>query len=170
MNTFERRVKSFSIDTSLAFILLVLVAFGIQPPQEATEEVKEAYILWKKIIAMTCYFGVYLIPNLICKGQTLGRRVQKMKVVNVKTGETPHIIIILLRELVKAGLILFTGGFYVIIGGIVVNMREDGRTIHDFIFHTKVVPLTRYITDSKESYRSNTETMQKSLKGTSYYD
>lgn len=170
MNSFERRVKSFSIDTSLAFILLFLIAFGVQPPQDTTDEVIQMYVNGKKILAMVCYFGVYLIPNFFCKGQTLGRRVQKMKVVYVKNGEVPHLAIILLRELVKSGLILFTAGIYVIIGGIIVNMREDGRTIHDFIFGTKVVCTTRYVTDDREMYRHNTESVRNSLKGTSYND
>ena len=55
-----------------------------------------------------------------------------------------------------------------IIGAIISTGRQDGRTIHDFIFKTRVVPITRYVTDGVEL--KNGQAASNSLKGYGPYD
>jgi uncharacterized RDD family membrane protein YckC len=75
---------------------------------------------------------------------------------------------LVLREFVKCIFIILSFGLYIFIAGIVSTNREDGRTIHDLIFKTRVVVLTRYVTDRTEMRR--TSSAENSLKGYSHND
>ena len=162
---FDRRLRAYSIDTSLAFLLVLIVTFIIY-------DFKISYSIKYSIVA-AIYLGVYIIPNLISPGQTFGKRVQKLKVIKNrgyegKEYQVPSRFLLVLRELRKAAFTIFTFGFYLIIAGIVSNNRSDGRSIHDFIFGTRVIALTRYSDERTERFVG--EEMKATLKGTSYYD
>ena len=143
---FDRRLRAYSIDTSLAFLLVILVIFTVydlKMPEWA-----------KNSIVAAIYLGVYIIPNLISPGQTFGKRVQKLKVIKNSGYEgreyrVPSRFFLVLRELLKT----FYNppfGFYLLIAGIVSNNRRDGRTVHDFVFGTRVIPLTRSATKERK--------------------
>ena len=165
--TFERRLRSYSIDTSFAFILMVGIGMMIY-------EIKTPTNTWKYLIVIGLYLAVYIIPNLISPGQTFGKRTQKIRTVKnykeiIKENyEIPSRFILVLRELTKAVLTIFTGGFYIIVAGIVSTGRQDGRTIHDFIFNTRVIALTRTTLDKTERYVS--PEMKNTLRGSGYND
>ncbi|MDD3106680.1 MAG: RDD family protein [Bacilli bacterium] len=165
--TFDRRLRAYSIDSSLAFTLMVISMIAIY-------NVSVILPLGKLAIAMACYFGVMMIPHLFSPGQTFGKRVQKLKVVYdtkelvLKTYVVPKLYLLLLRELVKATLTFITFGFYIFIAGIISSGREDGRSIHDFIFKTRVIALTKYTTD--RIGLSTTTSAANSLKGSTYHD
>ena len=162
MSTFDRRLRAFSIDTSLtAVLVLFTIFFDI-----------EADI--KTYIWFAIYFGVALVPYLFGTGQSFGKRIQKIKIIkNTKelvptTLEVPNRFYLVLREFVKCIFIILSFGLYIFIAGIVSTNREDGRTIHDLIFKTRVVVLTRYVTDRTEMRR--TSSAENSLKGYSHND
>ncbi|MFY9422213.1 MAG: RDD family protein [Bacilli bacterium] len=162
---FDRRLRAYSIDTSLAILLVILIIFSIY-------DLNLSNNLKNGIIAAV-YLGVYIIPNLISPGQTFGKRVQKLRVIKNRGYEgreyqVPARWLLVLRELLKAAFTIFTFGFYLIIAGIASNNRRDGRSIHDFIFGTRVIPLTRYSDERTERVVVNE--MIDRLKGTSHND
>ncbi len=163
MHNFERRVRSFSIDLSLA-ILLLFVLIGIF----RTIDFGSDY--FKLILAASIsYFGALIVPNFFSKGQTFGKRTQKMMVVSTKTEQPPKLIMIILRELFKGVLLIGTYGVYMLICGIMLNSRKDGRVIHDLIFKTKVICLTLYVSDKEQGYvLDQTNSARKNLEGSSY--
>lgn len=161
MNSFDRRLRSFSIDTAMIFlIMLLLIPFQID----------QKYL--KFII-----IGVYFLPNCIFylfgTGQTFGKRIQKVKVVKYKPGniiadyEIPIPLFLILREITKGVLIILSFGLYLFIAGIISTNNREGRTIHDFIFKTRVIAVTEYTSDLYE-FRNKTESMNKSLEGYSH--
>ena len=115
-----------------------------------------------------------MVPYLFGTGQSFGKRIQKIKIIkNTKelvptTLEVPNRFYLVLREFVKCIFIILSFGLYIFIAGIVSTNREDGRTIHDLIFKTRVVVLTRYVTDRTEMRR--TSSAENSLKGYSHND
>ena len=145
MNIFDRRLRAFSIDTSLAGVLV----FALIPLQQIPSQTR-------LYLAMLIYFGVFCFPDLLGKGQSFGKRIQKICVIYNTNELVP-------TKLVKCLLIIITFGFYVIIGGIVASNRQDGRSIHDLIFKTRVVALTKYVSDGVELNRG--ETANKVLEG-----
>lgn len=162
---FDRRLRAYSIDTSLAILLVILIIFSIY-------DLNLSNNLKNGIIAAV-YLGVYIIPNLISPGQTFGKRIQKLRVIKNRGYEgreyqVPARWLLVLRELLKAAFTIFTFGFYLIIAGIASNNRRDGRSIHDFIFGTRVIPLTRYSDERTERVVVNEMTDR--LKGTSHND
>ncbi|MDD3122200.1 MAG: RDD family protein [Candidatus Izemoplasmatales bacterium] len=163
MNNFERRIRSFSIDMSFATILFILLAvsfntMGIQDNQ-----------LKLFLSATIAYFGVLIVPNFFSRGQSFGKRTQKMKVVYNDSEKVPSLIMLILREIVKGLLLLSTFGFYLVVCGIMVNSRKDGRGIHDLIFKTKVICITKYVSDKEEGYvLGQGESVKKHLEGSSY--
>lgn len=146
MNSFERRIRAFSIDMSFSTVLFLILIFIVNLIGIENNSIKLL------VSASISYFGVLIIPNLFSKGQTFGKRNQKLRVVNIRTDEVPNMVVILLREIVKGCLMIFSYGVYLLICGIMVNSRKDGRSIHDLIFQTKVIPITRYVSDKDEGY------------------
>jgi len=161
MISFERRIRAFSIDMSMAVVLFGLIS-GLVSLLDAVED------NWKLIIAAsTAYFGTLLIPLFFSRGQSFGNRTQKMRVIDIKTGEPAPLLLELLRELLKGFLMLVTFGFYLIVSGIMFSSRRDGRVIHDFVFRTQVVCITRYVNDRQEPLINQTEAMKKRMEGSS---
>jgi uncharacterized RDD family membrane protein YckC len=165
MNSFERRVRAFSIDLSLAtvlFLLFVIIAGQIDAWTGSTKLFA---------CAVGAYFGVLIVPNLFSKGQSFGKRTQKMMVVNIKTNQAPTLFILILRELFKGILMIMTYGFYMMICGIMFSSRKDGRVVHDLLFKTKVVCLTRFVSEKEGSVlNAQTGSVKENLKGSSYDD
>lgn len=144
MNSFERRLKAFSIDSVILFLLMmVLLPLKLKPSTFA-------YLL------IGIYFTISSLPYLLGTGQSFGKRIQKIKVVKNVPGEViinysvPNRFLLLLRDIVKNILILITFGLYMFIGGIISQNRKDGRSLHDLIFNTRVIAITKYTNDLYE--------------------
>ncbi len=164
MHNFERRVRSFSIDLSFATIMFIIFVMLLNLLDWGTDQIKLL------LAASVAYFGALIIPNLFQKGQSFGKRNQKMMVVNINTNQAPKMIVLILREIFKGLLMIWTYGAYMVICGIMVNSRKDGRVVHDLVFKTKVICLTMYTTDKEQgNVLGTSETMKKDLKG-SHYD
>lgn len=143
---FEKRVKAFSIDTSLAMILiLLLIGIGI-----------DAKI--KPYIAAAILLLVFLFPHFLSKGQSFGKRTQQTKIVNQDGTEAP-LWKILLRETFKITLSCITAGIYMIICFFMIDEKQSSRVIHDMIFKTKVIDL-----DKKKYYKDDYLNKSESLK------
>jgi uncharacterized RDD family membrane protein YckC len=120
------------------------------------------------IAAAVAYFGTLVLPLFFSRGQTFGKRIQKMRVVDAKTDEPAPLLLEILRELVKGTLMIVTVGFYLIVCGIMFNARKDGRVIHDFIFRTRVVCLTRFVSDREGTFIDQTAAMKKRMEGSTH--
>lgn len=156
---FEKRIKAFAVDTSLSFIILILMALGFS-----------SIYPWNLYIGLIFHYLVITVPYFFSKGkgQNFGKRVNGIMVVNAKTGEVPNVWILILREIFKETMILLTATLYAMIAGIISTGRQDGRTIHDFIFNTQVIMVKK---PEDERYINNTiGSAKENLKGTSYYD
>lgn len=158
MNLFDRRLRAFSIDTAFAAVMvMILVGLTFIPPEV------------RGYLAIAVYFIVFCVPYLFGNGQTFGKRIQKIKVVwntselDYTKCEVPNRFYLILRDFTKCLMILITFGLYVIIGAIVATGRKDGRSIHDLLFRTKVIAITKYVSDGVELNR--TESASNSLKG-----
>lgn len=163
MHNFERRVRGFSIDISLATIIFFVFVMIINAFEWGTDQIKLF------IAATIAYFGALIIPNFISRGQSFGKRNQKTMVVSVKTNKAPKLPMLILREVFKGILSIWSYGLYLIICGIMVNSRRDGRVIHDLVFGTKVICLTTYVTDKEQGYvLGQTDSAKKNLKGSGY--
>lgn len=114
------------------------------------------------VVSVTLYVGYFIIFATLNKGQTLGKKILKIKVVN-KDGNIPSIWNMLLRSLFIYNIIsaLFSIIFvnllnintftyiYTIIGYVeffvifvsffMVTYRKDGRGLHDIIAGTNVI-------------------------------
>lgn len=162
MNTIDRRIRAFSIDMSMATILLILlIILG-----GTIEGADGGLVMF--IAAAIAYFGTLVIPNFFSKGQSFGKRTQKIQVVDLKTGEPAPLFLVILREVFKATLMISTIGFYLVVCGIMASSRRDGRTIHDLIFRTKIICLTRYVSDREGMPIEQTPAMKKRMEGSSH--
>lgn len=128
--SFDKRIRAFSIDTSLATIL-VLLLFGLGLKADV-----------QKILAGIIIVLVYLCPHLFSRGQTFGKRTQQIQIINLD-GTSCSLLKVISRDLFKISLSIFTGGIYMIICYFMVDEQGDKRAIHDFIFKTIVVDLDR---------------------------
>ncbi len=163
MHNFERRIRGFSIDISLAMVIFFLIFMIFNAFETGTDTIKLL------IAATVSYFGALIVPNFFSRGQSFGKRNQKMMVVSTKTNKAPKLIVLILREIFKGALLIWTYGVYMVISGIMVNSRKDGRVIHDLVFKTKVICLTTYVSDKEQGYvLGKTETAKKGLEGSSY--
>lgn len=144
--SFEKRVRGFAIDTS-AVMLFVIVSM---PLGDVFKELPY-------IVSGTAFIGFYFLPYLFTKGQTFGKKMQKIRVVNYDGSDVQKWRVIL-RDLVKITLSIATFGIYMIISFFILS-DKSGRTIHDYIFKTKVIDLEK--PTGKNNFMNKTESMRK---------
>ena len=85
--SFEKIVKSFAIDTS-GVMLILLVSIPLSDP-----------VYLRPILIGAGFIGFYFFPYLLSSGQTFGKRVEKIKVVDL-SGADARLWRVLLRQLV----------------------------------------------------------------------
>jgi uncharacterized RDD family membrane protein YckC len=127
--SFEKRVRAFAIDTSGVSLVAMISVFGVVPFNE----------LLGTVLIILGAVGFYVLPYAFGGGQTLGKRVQKIKIV-MKDDSKASIIILVLRDAFKLGLSIATFGLYLIVATFAMSGHVS-RTIHDYIFQTKVIDL-----------------------------
>lgn len=147
------------------------------------------YILGKEgisnsIITLVCtllYFGIF---QYFLKGQTIGKKLLKLKVVSASDKKI-NILNYLLRSLIVNDVLLnsisiifllttskkvYTGAsntislLISIVEAIIIFLvmtREDGRGLHDLLFNTKVISLEKEQTEIKEIESKNTKSKKK---------
>lgn len=104
----------------------------------------EAGFHYAKLLAiMNCYIVTIAFPVFIWTGQTIGKRLLKIRVVSLLKGPDSKVLLFV-RELCKC--ILFTGinviTIILFVGFPLVNPK--GQAIHDLLTQTKVIDLTEY--------------------------
>jgi uncharacterized RDD family membrane protein YckC len=162
MNSYERRIRAFSIDLSMAAVLFFLLIALAALVENVDETLKLG------ITAAIAYFGTLIVPNFFSKGQSFGKRNQKLRVVDVKTGVPAPLVLVILREVVKGMFMLWTVGFYLVVCGIMASSRKDGRVIHDLIFRTRVICITQYASDREGTIIEQTPAMKKRMEGSTH--
>lgn len=80
-----------------------------------------------------------LLVPVFWGGYTIGKRICGIKIRRVYDHSPPGIGTMLLRHVVAGILYGLTFGIGVIISALMVGLREDKRSIHDFIAGTEVV-------------------------------
>ncbi len=146
--SFEKRVRAFAMDTSPVAII-TLVSFWLP--------VEQAWVPY--VIIGAAFIGFYMFPYFLksSKGQTFGKRIQKIRIVNMD--DTPvELWKVLLRDMFKLALSIGTFSAYLVISFFVMN-DKTGRTIHDYIFKTKVIDLEK--PKQKERILGTTESLRK---------
>jgi len=144
--SFEKRVRAFAIDTSGVIIFVILSLFtGTQ------------IRILPYVISMTAAFVFYILPHFFSRGQTFGKRVQKIKTVDINGGDL-QLWRIILRDVFKLAASFMTFGLYLVIAFFVMN-EKTSRTIHDYIFKTKVIDLEK--PQGKFEFMNKTESMRK---------
>ena len=84
-------------------------------------------------------FAVYGTLLIEYWGLTLGKYFAKLKVVDA-SGTKPTLMYVGLRELTKSMYFIpWIGWFLGVASGIMMLVRQDGRTLHDFIGKTRVI-------------------------------
>lgn len=144
--SFEKRVRAFAIDTSgvMLFIILAL-PFSTQ----------NIYISYG--ISIASFIGFYIFPHFLTPGQTFGKRIQKIRIVDLE-GNPVKLWVVILRDVTRVLFSVLTFGIYLVVAFFVMN-EKTSRTIHDYIFKTKVVDLEK--PQGKYNYMNKTESMRK---------
>ncbi len=146
--SFEKRVRAFAMDTSPVAIVAI-VSFWLP--------VEQPWIPY--VIVAAAFFGFYLFPYFLksSQGQSFGKRIQKIRIVNLD--DTPvQLWKVLLREVFKLALSIGTFSVYLIVSFFVMN-EKTGRTIHDYIFKTKIIDLEK--PKGKERILGTSESLRK---------
>ncbi|MFI3329051.1 MAG: RDD family protein [bacterium] len=145
--TFEKRVRGFSIDTSLTF-LLILLLIGL--PFSTT---------LRQILLVVIMIGVYLVPYIFSPGQTFGKRIQKTKVVNSDMTDA-NLFKLIFRDMFKVILSIATGGLYLIVCVFVMDEKSQNKALHDKLFKTTVIDLNTRKT-YKDDYLNKPQSLRK---------
>ncbi|MCT8138407.1 RDD family protein [Anaerobacillus sp. CMMVII] len=93
----------------------------------------------------------YLILPIVWYGYTIGKKALGIRIARVD-GEKVGIGTMLLRDIVAGIVYVFTLGIGVIVSAFMVGLREDKRSIHDFIAGTYVTYNPPELTKHTESY------------------
>lgn len=80
-----------------------------------------------------------LLVPVFWYGYTVGKRICGIRIVKVSDGQPPGVGTMLLRTLVAGLVYAITFGVGAIASAITVGVREDKRSIHDFIAGTGVI-------------------------------
>ncbi|GAB6926169.1 RDD family protein [Paenibacillus sp. JCM 10914] len=80
-----------------------------------------------------------LLLPVIWKGFTIGKKICGIRIRRVNDHEPPGLGTMLLRNFVAAIIYVLTFGIGIIVSCFMVAIREDRRSIHDFVAGTEVV-------------------------------
>jgi len=144
--SFEKRVRAFAIDTS-GVMLFVIISWALG----------DVFLELPYIVSGSAFLGFYFVPYIFSKGQTFGKRIQKIKVVNLD-GSDVELWKVFLRDLFKLILSIGTFSVYMIVSFFILS-DKSGRTVHDYIFKTKVIDLEK--PTGKNNFMNKTESMRK---------
>ncbi len=149
--SFEKRVRGFSIDTSLTFLLIILLlGFPVS-------------VTVRQILLVVVMIGVYLVPYIICPGQTFGKRTQKTKIIN-NDGSDANVFKLLARDAFKVIVGIATFGIYLVVCVFLMDEKAGNRALHDKLFKTKVIDLNvkrNHRASGTNEYLNRSESLQK---------
>ncbi len=126
--SFEKIIKSFAIDTS-GVMLVVLLSIPISEPP---------YL--RKVLLLAAFLGFYFLPYFISSGQTFGKRVERIRVVD-KSGAVAPLWRVLLRQLFMLTASVLKFGIYFIGCFFFISEKRENRLPHDYIFRTRIIDI-----------------------------
>ncbi|MGG6310745.1 RDD family protein [Paenibacillus macerans] len=115
--------------------LLDAIIFGIPLAILSYIVTGDAESIFSDVIS---FLYVLLLP-VFWDGYTIGKRICGIKIRKIYDHSSPGIGTMLLRNLVAGLLYGLTFGICILISAFMVGLREDKRSIHDFIAGTEVV-------------------------------
>ncbi len=123
---FELRIQAFAVEMLSIFFPMLVVIFLVFHP------------IIEILIVFLPYYFITVFPMFFMPGQSLGKRHAKTKIVNLNN-DAPSILRLHSREFFKWIVGFLTLGIYFVVAFIVFTKHPDKRTLHDFLFKTKVV-------------------------------
>jgi len=129
---FNERVHAFAIEMGTIFLAILIIVFMDWHP------------VLRFLFVFAGFYLVTLLPMFVNRGVSLGKHLSKIVITDLNNNPVSmtraHV-----RELFKWTCGFLTIGLYFVVCFIVVSHRRDRRSIHDFVFKTKVVhALPRY--------------------------
>ncbi|WP_123040463.1 RDD family protein [Cohnella candidum] len=112
------------IGLPLTIISMIITGNGISSHQFLSDTLTFLYAL--------------LIP-IIWNGYTVGKRICGIRIAKIADGGPPGLGTMLLRNVVAGVVYGITFGVATIVSAIMVGVREDKRSLHDFIAGTEVI-------------------------------
>ncbi|RED66329.1 RDD family protein [Cohnella lupini] len=92
-----------------------------------------------KYVSNTLSFLYSLLTPILWNGYTIGKRICGIRIARVDDGTPPGLGTMLLRNVVAGILYAVTLGIAIIASAIMIGVREDKRSLHDFIAGTEVI-------------------------------
>ncbi len=143
--TLGQRFAAAMLDSLVAMVCAIPIAFSgfflSEAEQRGAEPSMIAFVLMGVGILLLLGLMIFNIVLLTTKGQTIGKKMMKIRIANYKDNANPGFVnCVLLRIVVNAilGSIPLLGMFYSIVD-ICFIFREDRRCIHDLLADTHVV-------------------------------
>lgn len=94
--------------------------------------------LYKVLVTIIVWFIINIVPAFFYKGQTLGKNLSHIKVVDDQFHDVS-----MTRYIIRSLFIFIVGfitvGIYFVVGLYIAEKRIDKKSIHDLLFKTKVV-------------------------------
>ena len=123
---FNERIEGFAPEFMAIFLSILIIIFTPLNP-------------WVRFgIVFLTYYLFTSFMSLFYPGQSLGKIGAKTFVLKTD-GTIPSPLRIHLRDLLKWSLGFLTAGLYFVLAFIIFSFHQEKRTLHDFVFKTKVV-------------------------------
>jgi uncharacterized RDD family membrane protein YckC len=116
------------LDALIIAVPLAIISMLITGGRQADEYVSD-----------TLTFLYSLHTPIFWNGYTIGKRICGIRIARVDDGESPGLGTMLLRNVVAGLVYAVTFGIAVIASAIMVWVREDKRSLHDYIAGTEVI-------------------------------
>lgn len=141
-------ILDYLIILGIAFILFITVWPGVIVSIITNEPVTLMMVLklLRTIILYTfVVLGYYAIVPLFLKGQTIGKKVFKLKIVTIDESEIDYKVMFFREAVCRILIRNLSLGLSDIISCIIMIIREDNKTLADVFAKTKVIDLKEEI-------------------------
>lgn len=125
---FGVRLVAILLDALIVGVPLLLISIFLVGDWERGERVGELV-----------FAGYSLLVPVVWRGYTLGKYICRIRIQREFEQDPPHIGTMLLRNVVAGAVYGLTFGIGLILSIIMVFVREDRRSLHDFIAGTEVI-------------------------------
>jgi len=142
----ENRLLAQLLDSAIVFVAMIpaipfvlwAIALAVNPDGNHTGATITAILGIVVALLLVVGVSIYQLIILSTEGQTVGKKIMKIKIVKSDSGENPGFVIaVLLRSLLPGVINSFVGIFSLV--DILFIFREDRRCIHDLLSTTDVV-------------------------------
>ena len=130
--SFNDRINAFFFDLGIVALALLINIF------------MQYETIYKVGITIVVWFLINILPQLFFKGQTLGKKFADIKVVDIDNKDVSF----LKSSLRSVWIFVFglvTIGIYFVVGLYISEKHVHKRSIHDYIFQTKVIRTKAFV-------------------------